>query len=225
MTENQGNPENDDVIAKFLQTLTGTEKKDLLKHIIRAGGRLGKPGNPFNSEKWALQILPDIQAMMADPSIALFYAKEDYPKWNQETLRLYVTNAVKYIVDNYDNDNPARPYAKWREKVEIQRLKDGSGVRIVWTDEASVYKLAARRVNMKDLTDEDRTKGEDKINWKVEMWNFIDAAQSPGDKWEKTGLDLSKEEQEEIKTIFEPDDYPFGLIKLTNDSISIRKLK
>lgn len=225
--ENNKTSDDAKTVLSFMQLLNPNERKTFIRNLIKKEAGLpikSSPNTSFESERWALQLKPDIDEMMADKTrqLVLLYHRDDYPAWKLETIRLYLTNALRFIINNWDT--PELDYAQFRENIEIQKRKDNTGIQIVWKDNASLYKLKPRRLTMKELAEE-----KDNIarptSWRDKLNEFMDDPEiKVGDKLHLKSLDLSKLEQEELNELFAPEDFPFGLKHISNSELHIIKV-
>lgn len=214
----------DPTIAKEILTLFGELPPKDRKKVFQKLYKTPLPSShAYYQEKWALQILPDIVEAMSTGDV-LMYSYEDYPRWKGKTLYLYVTNALRYLIEFMDSDNKIK---EWRQSIEVRQMP--TGVFIVPKKSVSDYKLGARKLSHSEFLKLTQTPAQEVeptnsgFAWRNDLFAFMESA-SPGDSFERKNLLMSDDEVTSLRTMFETDEL-FGL-KISSDKTSfmVRRL-
>jgi hypothetical protein len=176
------NPLAEDIVEGF-NTLNAREKSIILKKIYG-----GLPvSKTFYSEKYALQLLPDLEDQVKTNCI-LAYPYSEYPEWRPKTLYLYICNAYEYIRNYMD---PNGIFTKHYDKVQIKQIKN-DGVRIIPVCAFDTpHKLKAHRIPVEEFQKQAESITRN-IDWKSDLWDWIEKKTLKiGDKYERKDTLLS----------------------------------
>ena len=220
---NEQNPQpefvnNDDLKAEALKELIETIQ-DLptstrIKLLSKAMPGVFNSTNTYFHEKYALQILPDIDLLYEDlekKELSLFYPYEQYPQWKKKTVYNYVNEAFRFIVKQLDTKD--KKYEKLRDIVDVSPGRDG--IYIKWKKRFSKEAYQMRAVLVK-ASEVDAVEGEPDLSlleddppqdayklFKDKLIQFMEATTDTTAKFEQADLKLSPEHIAELEQMFE----------------------
>src|SRR6266550_1763534 len=170
------------------------------KDLIKANPKLQKKilksteerssGNYYNKGD-AEKLKPFLDEMIIDGEPREFRFS-DYPQCSPNTVWLKINQAIKYIVDNLDDNE--KKYAFFRNKLKICKTETGVLLKIV--DSPTINGWIAHKVSNLENSKVLET-------YKDQVFHFMETS-SEGEELDIKDLNIDEEEVSKMKTLLDP---------------------
>ena len=172
------------IVEGFKDLIKSSPKlqKKILKNTEERSG-----GNYYNRND-AEKLKPFLDEMIVDGESREFRFS-DYPQWSPNTVWLKINQAVKYIVDNMDDEE--KRYAYFRNKLKICKTENGVLFKIVDAPDGWIVHKVGGEVSKEVET------------YKDKIFHFMETSEEE-EELDIKDLTLTEEEVIKMKELLDP---------------------
>lgn len=180
-------------LASILKT--SEHARDFFLGLTKAPKKAGNHlGGPYFRESYAKQIQVYVDEMLKEEEegIKLYprrFLYKNFPNTEKETVRQRIEQSIRYLIRYLDT--PDNTYGRWRQRVEIQKKKDGIYIQWIKTIRSTEAPLMAEKV--------DDTFSEQRSKWESELDEWLEVKASPDCDRIHLQVSLSEEEVVELR--------------------------